>query len=306
MSLYTRQASNKASLWIDTEIKRRNDDLRIERYVKKDDTPLPHYKCVFITKKIGPKKELVMFAYIGSANLTEAAFFKKGNIEFAAFFDKIRSGSEIDKIFNEIKNNNWEERIPLRSKNKSIDESEQGYGEIDNHQDNFEIRNISKILCKKLKTKKWQKELEDSYRHKKQIKLFKCTINVIAILDGIFDLHVSHKEKELDFPLYIRRDNISEIYSFEDTKELIDKLLEKSVPITRGNNGKARKKGDKKGAGDNIPRNIRFPIPNFILDKGFFAEKKDILGKLSDSYEWLTGNDKNLVDMWCQIFKQLP
>ena len=303
ISLYTRPAYKHDALWIDAEIENRNDNLRIERYVKKDDSPFPHYKCVFITRKDG-KKEKLIWAYVGSANLTEAAFFEKSNVEFATFFDKIRSGSEIDKIFNEIKKRaSWEERKHLKSKKNSVDESEQGYGEDDDGQDNFEIRRISKDLCKKLKAKKWQTKLEDGYRTEEQINLNKCTIKVMAVLDGIFDLYVCHKEKKLNFPLSIRRDNIGDIYSSKDTKELVDMLLEKADSIPHADKGESRKTGNKNEAGVISPRNIRFPMANFILNKNYLTEKMEIIRKLSDAYERLTDDDKKIVDIWSQILK---
>lgn len=305
ISLHTRPASKKAPLWIDAEIEKRNDNLRIERYVKQDDTPFPHYKCVFITRKDG-KEEKLIWAYVGSANLTKAAFFKKSNIEFAVFFDKIRSGSEIDKIFNSIKKKtNWEERIPLKSKKKTLDESELEYGEDDDSQNNFEIRRLSKDLCNKFKTKTWQAKLEDGYRKEDQIRLNKCTIKVVAVLDGIFDLHVSHKEKKLNFPLSIRRDNANDIYSSKDTKELVDKLLEKSYSFTHANKGNSRKIDTKKRTAIKPFRNMRFPIANCILYKEFITDKKKIMGKLSDAYEQLTNEDKKIVAMWSQILEEL-
>lgn len=305
ISLYTRPAAIKNPLWIDTEIEKRNDNFRIERYVKKNDAPFPHYKCVFITRKDG-KKEKLVWAYVGSANLTEAAFFKKSNVEFATFFHTIRIGSEIDKIFNEIKKRaSWDKRMPLKSKKNSADESEQEYGEENDSQDNFENRRISKVLCKKLKTKKWQTKLEDGYRQDKQIKLNECAIEVRAVLDGIFDLHVSHKEKKLNFPLSIRRDSTGDIYSSKDTKELVDMLLEKSEPVNRSVKGNSHKTSNKNEGGVIPPRNMRFPMVDFILYKDFLTEKKKIMRKLSDAYERLTDDDKKIVGMWKQILEEL-
>ncbi len=311
ISLYTRPASEKAPLWIDTEIERKREkekekeDLGIERYVKQNNAPFPHYKCVFITQEEG-KKEKLIWAYVGSANLTKAALFKKSNIEFAVFFDKIRSGSEIDKIFNEIKKKaSWKVREPLKSKKRSIDESEQEYGEDDDCQDNFEIRKLSKDLCKKLKTKKWQMKLEKGYKNEEEIKLNKCAIKVIAVLDGIFDLYIIHKEKKLNFSLSIRRDKTGDIYSSKDAIKLLDELLEKSYSCTRVNKGNSRKIDAKNGAAIKPYRNMRFPIANFIIYKDFLSEKKKIMRKLLEAYEKLTVEDKKIVDMWKQILKEL-
>ena len=304
ISLFTRPASEKAPLWIDTEIEREKEDLGIERYVKQNNAPFPHYKCVFITQKDG-KKEKLIWAYVGSANLTKAALFKKSNIEFAVFFDKIRSGSEIDIIFNEIKKKaSWKLR-DVKSKKSSIDESEQEYGEDDDSQDNFEIRRISKVLCKELKTIKWQRKLESGYRNEEQIKLNKCSIKVMAVLDGIFDLYVGHKEKKLNFPLSIRRNNKGDIYSSNDAIELLDKLLEKSYSCTRVNKGNSRKIDTKNGTAIKSSRNMRFPMADFILNKDFLTEKMKITRKLSAAYEQLTNEDKKIVDMWKQILEEL-
>jgi hypothetical protein len=279
--------------------------LMIRRFVKKDDTPFPHYKCVFITRKDG-KKEKLIWAYIGSANLTGAALFKKSNIEFAAFFDKIRNGSELNKIFGEIKKKaNWKERIPLKSKKNFIDESEQECCEDGDRQDNFEIRRLSKYLCKQLKTIKWQTKLEDGYRKEEPIKLNKCTIKVMAVLDGIFDLHVRHKEKKLFFPLSIKRENTNDIYSFKNTMEFVNKLLEKPSSFTSTDKSKSQKNDTTNGTAIKPFRNIRFPIANFILDKVFLAEKKEIMKKLADAHELLTEDDKKIVDMWSQILEEL-
>ena len=125
------------------------------------------------------------------------------------------------------------------------------------------------------------------------------------MLDGIFDLHVCHKEKNLNFPLSIGRNNTGDIYSSKDAIELLDKLLEKSHPITRVNKGNSRKIDVNNGTALKSSRNMRFPIANFILDKKFLTDKKKKLRELSDAYGLLTDEDKKIVDMWSQILEEL-
>lgn len=304
ISLYTRAASKEENLWIDTKIDDQYGDLRILRYIRKDVSSFPHYKCVFITQKDG-KKEKLIWAYVGSANLTEAAFFKRSNVEFAVFFDKIRSGSEISRIFNELKRPiNWEVRIHGKHKVGLRDESNQEFDEEMDVQDNFEIRRLSKYLCEELKKKKMQTKLEDSYRKGKPLRINKCIIEVVGVLEGMFDLHV--RCNPYSFSLPIKRLNNGQIYSEGNGKQLMCDLLERPSAVSQGNNVKSQNGTETTGARyDNLFRNIRFPMEHVILDKKFFAKKQAIIRQLSCCRESLSEVDRHLVGMWKQILNQM-
>lgn len=302
LCLYTRQESIENSIWIDTNIEK-NNDLSIERYTKKANTSFPHYKCIFITKKTGRKEKIVWF-YIGSANLTKAAFFEKKNIECAIIFEK--PDKRLSKIFTKIKNNNnWEERNPRKSKQKDINDSEdmEFQEEYDDH-DNFLIRKHSKLLCYELKQKKAQSALETFYTQCRQypliIKNYKYKISISSIHANMFDLIID--VGGYSFPLSIKRINSDVIHSQKDINQLMEDLLMRPK-ISFGKNNNNKLKGSTNIG--NISRNVRFPMFDFLSDKIFLNKKRNILDKLKPEINRLSdSNDKNIINIWSQIIEQ--
>lgn len=301
LSLYTRNESNENPIWIDTNIKNTNG-LTIERYTKKSNTPFPHYKCVFITKKVG-RKEKIIWGYIGSANLTKAAFFDNTNIEFAIFIDDIQSGVELECIFKKIRNSSsWEKRLTELKELSLMDESKEEFSNEDENIDNFRIRKHSNELCIELAKIKSQSELEKSYKMDKQYALQignnLYTISVLAANCGMFDLKI--KCKDLSFSLSIKRTNDDEVHSDKDIECLLDDLFTisdfpgggtKSIQVEQGT-------GVKKSF-----RNIRFPMDKFILNKELLSEKREILNKLKPELDRLSEDNKAMVKMWSQIIE---
>jgi len=304
LCLYTRQESIEKSVWIDTNIEDKND-LTIERYTKKNNTSFPHYKCIFITKKIG-RKEKIVWSYIGSANLTKAAFFEKKNIECAIIFEK--SDERLENIFTKIKGgNNWEERTPLKSKQKDINDNEniEFLEEYDDHE-NFIIRKHSKLLCDKLKQKKTQSALETFYKQCKRyqlaIKNYKYKISISSIHANMFDLVID--VGGYSFPLSIKRINSDEVHSQKDINQLMEDLLMRpKTSFGKENNNTSKLKGSTNIG--NISRNVRFPMFDFLSDKIFLNEKRDILDKLNREINRLSdSNDKDIINIWSQIIEQ--
>lgn len=298
--LHTRQVMEQDPLWIDTG---RNNPI-IVRYVKRIDPPLPHYKCVFITSKKNNEKPKLIYAYIGSANLTQSAFFKHKNIEYAAFFDNIRKNSSLDKIFNKIKSKrNWKVRIPIKTKDYSTDESKQESSEEDN-QNNFEIRKQSKKLCKSLQSTKLQKALENSYLNNEPLQYNDFTIKVFDCDNGIFNINVVYKK--LDFDLSIKRNHVEkDIYSEKDVRVLFDKLLDKTSQSKESSkqNSKVIHKNNKPH--NKSFRNIRFPMEQMINNKELLKEKKNIISKLTNGYSKFNESDKIAFELWSNIISKL-
>jgi hypothetical protein len=225
------------------------------------------------------------------------ALYKIKNIEFAAFFEGEINCRSIEMLFKVIKaNNQWDERTPI--KKKEVDDS---INEFSHEEDNFEIRKISKALSSILATKKWQKELEVGYESGKPISLPKplCKIDVLDIHDEMFDLRVRYKNT--DFPLYIPREHINNVYSNNDIALLLDELL----TITSIKSKRKRAKNDGNGTPNHSFRNIRFPMPNFILNKALLSAKKETLRKLEEIDSGrLSPADKATLDIWSQIIEQ--
>lgn len=305
ISLYTRPASSKCSLWIDSEI---GSTARIERFIRKDNKTFPHFKCVFITKQ-DKRSEKLIWAYVGSANLTEAAFFKKDNIEYAAFFNNVRSSSDIHKIFAKIKHaSQWDSREPPSKQTKPLDESTQVANEdkdSKDNQDGFEIRKLSRDLCVKLSTKIWQLKLQKEYENdRKPVKLAGCRLDVMEEHNGIFDIRV--RKNWLDFRLPVKRILKIEIYSNEDIKGLISDLLDTSDIAYTTVGG--CKRGDRSG---NQPKlsakqapNIRFPMASVLLDIKVLLRKRKIIEKLSNVQDRLSDDERKLFAMWSNILEE--
>jgi hypothetical protein len=293
LNLYTRSASQKYPLWVDGIADQAGE---CNSYIRNTET-LPHYKCVFITK--GERhREKVVFAYIGSANLTKAAFFKKTNIEFGLLFSGIRKNDDVERIFRVIRRSqNWEEREYRGAKNAPEDESWE-INEDDDNTDNFKIRAISKKLCKKLALKRWQLKLESMYRKDKVLKLLGCALRVQAVLKGIFDLHVVFGK--LSFDLSIKRESEVEVFSKMDEERLIKDLVRGSGGDGWGGGGG---KGTSEESNEKKVYNLKFPMHDCITDKKLLKEKADILNKLVQVP--LTGDAKKLVYLWLPIVRHM-
>jgi hypothetical protein len=297
ISLFTRKWPESTPLWIDADSS--NDS--INRFVKKEELPFPHYKCVFVTNKIGRTEKLI-WSYVGSANMTEQAFYKKQNIEFATFFEGEHNCRKLDKLFKQLKaGNRWDPRKPIK-----ISKHDESGSEYDQENDAFEIRQISKELTSILSKKNRQKELDDCYVSGNPIRLTKplCTINVSDIHDDIFDLLVCYKKS--DFSLYILRAYESIVYSDKDITQLIDELLTIAPTKTKRQHNKT----DGSGSNTQSFRNRRFPMPNFILDKELLKEKMGIVRKLNkiDPQRLSKSGHKDLNEVlaiWAPILAQL-
>ena len=297
INLYTRPASARHPLWIDATAKNAEE---FNRFTGKADSssPFPHYKAVFLTE--GKKSsERVVFAYIGSANLTEAAIFKQTNIEFGVFFSGIRKNSEVEKIFHDLKSrSNWEVREDPDITKTKLDESDEVEEDGENT-DNFQIRRIAKKLCVKLALKKWQQTLESAYRDTKLVKVLGCTVKVISILDGLFYLDV--RFGQLFFDLSIKRDKRDPVLSSKDIEDhLVKLLLSKS-------DGNGWGGGGKKGQSEDPPKrryfNLKFPMRDCLTDKTLLKEKAVILKRLKNTT--LSPEARTLVDMWEPIVNHL-
>lgn len=297
VNLYTRPASERHPLWIDATAKTTEE---LNRFTGKADSssPFPHYKAVFLTE--GKKSsERVVFAYIGSANLTEAAIFKRINIEFGAFFSGIRKNSDVEKIFHDIKKrSNWEVREDPDTAKIKRDESDDVEEDGENT-DNFQIRRIAKKLCIKLALRKWQHALESAYTDTKPVKVLGCSVKVISILDGLFYLDV--RFGHLFFDLSIKRDKRDPVLSGKDIEEhLVKLLLSKS-------DGNGWGGGGKKGQSENPAKkryfNLKFPMRDCLSDKALLKEKAVILKRLKSTT--LSPEARTLVDMWEPIVSHL-
>lgn len=299
ISLYTRAEKVSNPLWVDVEI----ENTEIKRYVRKSNKhfTLPHYKSIFITLKVG-RTEKIIWAYVGSANLTQAALFKKTNIEFAAFFNRIKKGGEIKKIFKQLKySNDWD----LRSlkKRQCIDDSKLEFSDEDYSSDGFEVRNASNILCEELSKIKWQSKMETHYRYGTEFRfnhkslIYKITVS--SIHEGMLDLLVDFKKNS--FSLSIKRIKDDEIKSKKEIEELVDSLLSKTT-----SHGQRKRKGEGEGGSVQVKefRNKRFPIAEVIFSKELLNEKKEILHDLKTEMKRLKPVDKSIVEMWSQIIEQ--
>ena len=282
INLYTRPASARHPLWIDATADICEDNALAR----------------FLTE--GKKSsERVVFAYIGSANLTEAAIFKQTNIEFGVFFSRIRKNSDVEKIFHDLKSrSNWEVREDPDITKTKLDESDEVEEDGENT-DNFQIRRIAKKLCVKLALKKWQQTLESAYRDTKLVKVLGCSVKVISILDGLFYLDV--RFGQLFFDLSIKRDKRDPVLSSKDIEDhLVKLLLSKS-------DGNGWGGGGKKGQSEDPPKrryfNLKFPMRDCLTDKTLLKEKAVILKRLKNTT--LSPEARTLVDMWEPIVNHL-
>jgi hypothetical protein len=311
--LYSRDVPEKAPLWIDSG--KDTERLKIERYTRGTEETFPHFKCIFITAVDDKEQDRLKFAYVGSANLTNAAFFEKDNVEYALFFNDIVTNSEIYKLFNEIRESDyWEERdVPSGQEKDERDDNNKD--EETESVNQFKIRELSAEISKRFKSKRGQKRLENAYQKGEELINFpvkgedsikKCRIHVEFIKNGIFGLNV--EENNLSFDLIIKRHSCKEIHSPDDLNELIEKLVK--IEKLRGKKKKKGKRGKSKPTTRKTSPNIglvnlRFPMIKFLNDKGLISSKISTMDILNKNKNNLPPNKKKLVEIWGKILKQM-
>lgn len=311
LNLYTRYCSAENPLWIDARPTSKFP-ADIEGFIQKENADFPHYKAVFLTKGHG-KAEKILLAYVGSANLTKAAFFEKKNIEVAMFFQNIRKGHQIEKLFRTISKTsgnqrNWAIRAVRRQ--EDVDESRESEATPEDT-DNFEIRYLSKKLSRRLVIKKWQNRLESAYLTDKQpITFSDCgcnlSIRVTRIAHGFFELLITDKAKKLEFEIFIARAKDTPLLSPNDVSKLLERLRDIDT-TTAGTSGRTKNCGaDSESKPRNDYNNMRFPIADYFTSSNrrkLIARKTEIIHELEKVH--LEGKDQVLVSIWKNILERL-
>lgn len=304
--LYTRNEPDENDCWLYNDFESIREDVEVKRFMRDDKMPFPHFKAIFITQKLPGTVVKIAFAYIGSANLTQAAITKKDNIEFAALYKTINQGDEIYAIFKRLSNPaTWLQR-EKRQNRKQTDESRKVDDSDYASTDNFEIRQITKKIIKKYDSCSKQKELENAYEEGKTIPFNskkEMQIRVDSISDNMFDLLVD--PDNWCFNVQIIRKTSGNVLSEKDIDHSFNMLLQ---PVNTGPDINEREGSgiDTEQHGKIIKHaNLKFPIFDYLKNPHELERKKKLIQKLNGVKNRMNEEQNKIFTIWAQVISKI-
>lgn len=323
INVYTRNEIKERPIWADA-FSNSNHNV----WIPKNKTAFPHLKCMLLTEKKG-SSEKIIWAYIGSANLTKTAIFNSGdkaNVEYAVLFEGSQNNIKLKKLFQELitpENNLWQKRKTdyEGSTPEDIDDSDEALQEeldLQESVEDFERRNFCRQLLLFLQSEKKQREMEDHYKNRPQrewLSLGDYKIIVEQIEQCCFHLTAKLARKRSTFIVECPRTLTTEPPAVKaDVYGVIDELLLslknefKSNSSKKGNSDEEDESDEDLEEKSNKFLNVRFVAQQFIGSNG--AVNKERVSLFYDRLrtlqkEKLKGPYKTFYSIWWPIILKL-
>ena len=326
INLYTRFEEKTESIWIDYDptLKSKNEqECVINRMTAEKSGVFPHMKCM-----INTKKDKLIWTYIGSANFTEKAMFKKthSNIEYALLFEGLPYQTDelkklfkyLTKIYVDSNGKGWKERKPNNSNYVSVDDEDKALKDEQDFNESL-VDDGYRDFCKKiyplLESEKIQKGMDAHYKRKGEknwdewlliSNSYKIKINSIDNYYHILAKENTKKKKNFIYEIDVPR-NIKDKppINSDMAKEMLKELVLVSSPQSKGK-GEQNKEDSNYFSTNHI--NVRFLAQKYFDSNGNIKKEEvektyNKLKKLQD----VNINDpyKTMIAIWTNLIKVL-